>query len=383
MTAARRIVGRVVAGLALAAAIGRGAVAVAQPAGDPDAGVAAPGVDGGPVVVDGPGLTDVPRPQASASASPSQLQLGETLTLFVEVVFDARVTVNLPSTLDLAPAFDELRRSSKDEVRRDGTVKRIYQLELRAWELGELQLPPIQIGYWVGADRSWVVTNPVPLRILGLLGNVDDKTALIGDTPPVPLRRRDWRWALAAGVALAVIAVGLLAWRLRKRKPRPVTEAAVVAPVRARVRLTGAAERALAALTALERDGALGREPRAGYEQLVAILRRFWHEQFAVGIRDRTSAELVRALAKTSMPAAAREASATWLDRCDLVKYAAATPDLAARAADLAGARELVYAAIAAAAPAAVGAVGPARASAAAATAATTVDARPPGEVGP
>jgi hypothetical protein len=267
-------------------------------------------------------------------------------------VFDQRVTVNLPSTLDLGDSFDELRRSSRDEARTDGTRKRVYQLELRVWELGELQLPPIQVGYESGGDRSWVVTNPVPLRVLGMLGDVDDKTVMVGDTPPVPLRRRDWRWVIAAAVALTVMVMGFVIWRFRRRTPKLVATRAAAMPVRAaRVRLSGAAERALAALTALEKAGTLGSESRAGYEQMVAILRRFWHEQFAVGIRDRTSAELMRVLGRTSMPGAARAASARWLERCDLVKFAKAEPDEAERGADLATARELVYAALAAPSP--------------------------------
>lgn len=339
---AARTVGSAAAVLVLLVIAGA-AVAVAQPAPD-DAGVGQ--ADGGPLRYDGP-LIDVPRPQASASASPSELQLGETLTLFVEVVFDESVTVNLPSTLDLAPAFDELRRTSSDEVRRDGTRKRVYQLELRAWELGDLAVPPIQVGYSSpGGGRSWVVTNAVPLRVLGLLGNVDDKTALIGETPPVPLRRRDWRLPLAAAVVLAAGLIALVAWRWRKRKPRPVAPAAVLPRRVVKVRLSGAAERALAAIAAIEQDGVLVREPRAGYERLVAVLRTYWHEQFGVGIRDRTSAELVRALGKRGLPEPARAASAAWLERCDLVKYAKEEPGEAESAEALATARELVHASL-------------------------------------
>jgi hypothetical protein len=330
-------------------------VARAQAPADVDAGVAAGvDVDAGPVNVDGPSLVDIGRPQASAYASPSQLQLGETLTLYVEVVYDAQVTVNIPSTLDLAPAFDELRRTSHDELRTDGTRKRVYELELRAWELGDLTLPPIQVGYAAGGERSWVVTNAVPLRVLGLLGDVDDKTALAGDTPPVSLRRRDWRWVIVAAAVLAVIIIGVVAWRLRKRKKPDVATVMVPGPARTvrAVRLTGPAERALAALAALEKDGVLASEPRAGYERMVGIMRTFWHEQFRVGIRDRTSAELMRAVGKAGMNRPAVEASARWLEGCDLVKYAKVEPRSEESAGDLERARGLVYAAVGARSPA-------------------------------
>ncbi|HVV81940.1 MAG TPA: hypothetical protein VHE35_02630, partial [Kofleriaceae bacterium] len=136
-------------------------------------------------------------------------------------------------------------------------------------------------------------------------------------------------------------------------------------------RLGGAAERALAALAALDKAGTLAAEPREGYDQLVAILRRFWSEQFGVGVRDRTSGELVKALGKTAMPPPALAASARWLERCDLVKYAAVEPDDARRATDLQGARELVYAA--------VSAIAPPPGSGAAAGAATAAGAAPAG----
>lgn len=328
-------------GAAALVALALATSAHAQPT--PDGGVPAP--DGGPAAVDGPRLVDVSPPQVSASAAPSELPLGETFTLFVEVVFDEQLTVNLPSTLDLAPLFDELRRTSRDEVRTDGTRKRIYQLELRAWELGDLTLPPIQVGYAAGGERSWVVTNAVPLRVVGVLGDADDKTALLDDAPPMTLRRRDWRWPLALAALVVVAAVVLLARRFRRR-PQAAT-AMVAAPTRtARVRLPGSAERALAALAALEAAGTLGREPRVGYEELVVILRRFWNEQLGVGIRDRTSGELVTALGKTSLPAALVADSRRWLDRCDLVKYARVVPDAAAIAEDLGAARALVRAAV-------------------------------------
>jgi hypothetical protein len=151
--------------------------------------------DAGPprIVIDGPTLLGIGKPQVSASASPTELRLGDKLTLFVEVVFDEHVTVSVPAGLDLAPAFDELKRSSVDERRSDGTRKRVYQIQLQAGSWATCGLPPVQVTYSVGGDSSWVVTNEVPLRIVGSIDAIDDPNALLGATPPVPLRR-DWLW---------------------------------------------------------------------------------------------------------------------------------------------------------------------------------------------
>jgi len=317
--------------------------ALATAAAAQDAGVAPP-PDAGPIVVDGPELLGIARPQASAAAAPSRVRLGDTFTLFIDVIFDEQVTVNLPSTLDLGDSFDEVKRTSgKDEVRTDGTRKRTYQIQLRPWELGELRLPPFQVGYTVGGQRSWVVTNAVPIEVIGQLGDVDDKTALLDDTPPVPIESRDWRWAMVAAAAAAVIVVAVIARRLRRR---PLAPAMIVATTTAggieRPRLSGPAERALAALDELDRAGTLVSAPRDGYDELVAILRRFVHDQFGVAIHDRTTDELLAALARTSISRSALVAARAWFARCDLVKYAAERPDAAHSRGDLDAGRALV-----------------------------------------
>jgi hypothetical protein len=328
-------------------------VAVAQPDPPPpppppgglDAGVAAPAPDAGPIIVDGPDLLGLARPQASAAAAPSRVRLGDTLTLFVDVVYDEKVTVNLPATLDLSPYFEETRRSSADERRTDGTRKRTFQIQLRAWELGDLRIPPIQVGYTAAGQQSWVVTNAVPIEVTGSLSDVDDKTALLGDTPPVQLRRRDWRWPIGVGAGLVVLVLALVVWRVARR-PRALPPTVVFTrPAAIRVRMSGPAERALAALDELEAAGTLVDDPRTGYDRMIEIVRVFAGEQFSVAILDRTSDELLRSLARP-MPKPAHRLLRRWLARCDLVKYAAERPDASGSARDLAGAREVVVASV-------------------------------------
>lgn len=315
--------------------------AAAQDAGPPDAGVP----DAGPIVVDGPDLLGMAKPQASAAAAPSRVRLGDTLTLFVEVVYDEMVNVNLPATLDLDPYFEEVRRSSSDERRTDGTRKRTYQVQLRAWELGDLRIPPIQVGYTAAGQQSWVVTNTVPVEVTGSLSDVDDKTALLGDTPPVALKSRDWRWPIALAAVLLVALIAFVAWRLLRKKPALQPAVQFVPPVAIKMKMTGPAERALAAIDALEQAGTCVDDPRAGYEALVGIMRTFATEQFGVPILDRTTDELLRSLGR-HMPRPAHALARRWFARCDLVKYAAERPERDRSRRDLAGAREVVVEAV-------------------------------------
>lgn len=322
------------------------AAAAAQDAGPPADGGTAPGVDAGPIIVDGPDLLGLARPQVSAAAAPSRVRLGDALTLFIEVVYDDKVTISLPSTLDLAPYFEETRRTSADETRTDGTRKRTYQVQLRAWELGDLRIPPIQVGYTAGGQQSWVVTNTVPVEVTGTLGDVDDKTQLLGDTPPVTLRSRDWRLPMIALAATVVGIIALVAWRLSRRKPTAAPAPMfVTAPVIPRARMSGPAQRALDALEALAQKGTLVRDPRVGYDELVGIMRTFAAEQYGVPIFDRTTDELLRSLARP-MSGSLHATTRRWFARCDLVKYAAERPLADGSERDLAGARDLIHEAV-------------------------------------
>lgn len=370
--------------LALLLIAGVAGIAAGQPSPPPDAGVPGTGNDAGPprIVIDGPTLLGIGKPQVSASASPTEMRLGDKFTLFVEVLFDENVTVSIPSGLDLAPAFDELKRSSVDERRSDGTRKRVYQIQLQAWELGDVRLPPVQVAYSVGRETSWVVTNEVPLRIVGSIDAIDDPNALLGATPPVPLHRRDWR-VIAAIVVASAIAIGGIVWllvrrylrnRRRRVAPRreeplldslaappaevpgdevaasavPTTRAATKAPVVRAVWLTphnvgDAARRALDALDRLDQSGALRTEQLVGYRTMVGAVRTFLLEQFALPSRHRTSRELVTSLGKTSIGPDERAGVEAWLASADLVKFANAV-DAADGADALARARELIVA---------------------------------------
>lgn len=373
--------------IGLAALAGGVAPAVAQ---SDDAGVPddAGGPDAGRVVIDGPTLLGIGRPQVSAMAAPSEVRLGDKLTLFIEVTYDEQVAVSVPAGLGLQPTFDELRRSSVEDRRTDGTRKRVYQIQLQVWDIGDLRIPPIEVTYTVGRERSWVVTNEVPVRVVGTIDAIDDPDAFLGATPPVALKRRDWRWIIG-GIAVGLLATGgLIAWIVSRRKPRPPAPVPVVVPaaggeraddgrgegvapapvvdatrprepdaslglfvvtLEARRLLGDAARRALDALDALERSGAIAADPREGFRALVQIIHTFAVEQYHLPPRHRTSSELVIALGRTAMPPASIGEAAAWLARCDRVKFGAAgVDDRGARA--LSDARALV-----------VGAAGPRR----------------------
>ncbi len=324
------------------------AVAVAVALAVAVAGVAR--ADTGSAVLVQPPL-EAGAPEVSAAASPSVVRLGAQLTLFVTVTFDPGVEVNLREPVELGPAFEVRTRDSRDRDGPNGKRVREYQLAVFAWEVGDLQLPPVAVTFTLAGHAGQVATNAVPVRVESMLGAVQDDPRPRADEPPAELTARDWFWlAVASGVGGLVLAGGGgLVWARRRRAPIQLAPARQLAR---RLDLPG--ERALALLLAIERSGVLDREDtrKAGYAQMVAAIRAYVGARYRVATADLTSAELVRALAPVA-PVTERLHVEAWLERCDVVKYGGLRATTAEGRSVLGAARTLVVETTATEAPAA------------------------------
>ncbi|MGE3768740.1 MAG: hypothetical protein AB7L94_41195 [Kofleriaceae bacterium] len=269
-------------------------------------------------------------PEVNASAFPTAVRLGGRFTLIVTATFGAGVEVNLKEPFDLGPAFEVRKRVSEDRPRGDGKTTREWQIDVLAWELGDLRVSGITVTYTVNGAVGQVDTNPVRIRVDGVLGDqVDDPKALRDLQPPTELIVDDWFWLLVGGGALWLVAIVALYWYLegRRRKRYRLLTGGVVARPR---KMDMTSEKALAALLEIERSGVL-REAgtrREGYAKMVEVIREYLGARYRVATLDLTSSELVRSLAKVA-PAEERRLVETWLDACDLVKYGGfpTTPD--------------------------------------------------------
>ncbi|HVK87653.1 MAG TPA: BatD family protein, partial [Kofleriaceae bacterium] len=296
---------------------------------------------GAPVVIQLP--TDVMAPQVNASAYPTAVRLGGRFTLIITATFGDGVVVNLREPVDLGSAFEVRRKVSEDKRHSDGKTTREWQLDVTAWELGDLRIDPITVTYTVGGRAGQVETNAVRLRVDGVLGDVvDDPKAMRGLQPPTRLVSRDlfWLWvaAIAGTVVIGVIAFVMIQRRRRRRRVR-LTGGFVAVP--RRIDMTG--ERALEALLAIKASGALDDEPRRkdGYAEMVEVIRDYLGARYRISSHELTSSELLRRLARAA-PAEELDLIETWLGRCDLVKYGGVRPTAAEANGVLDDARALI-----------------------------------------
>jgi hypothetical protein len=284
-------------------------------------------------------------PEVRAAASPSVVRLGAHFTLYITATFGRGVEVNLREPVDLGRAFEVRRRLSEDQPSAAGGTTREWQLDVTPWELGDLQLAPIAVTFTVAGRAGQVQTNAVPLRIVGVLGDlVDDPKLMRGLASPTGLTMRDWFWiwlSAAGGAALGVIVVALWARRRRSHRTLQLVGGAIARP--RRIDMTG--ERALERLLAIEQSGVLDRDAdrKAGYAEMVEVIRDYLAARYRIAIHDLTSSELIRRLHELA-PHEEVELVETWLDGCDLVKYGGARVAPAEAGKTLDDARALIVA---------------------------------------
>jgi hypothetical protein len=290
---------------------------------------------------------DVAVPDVSAAASPSAVRLGEKFTLFITATYAADVEVNVREPIELGPAFEVKRKVSSDRPSPDGRKIREWQLEVYAWELGDIAVPPIAVTFTSQGKAGQLATNHVPMKISGMLGDlVDDPKLVRGDAPPVRLMTRDYFWAWVVGGvagALAIAIVTLYVLKKRKSRVRTLIGTLVMASAATPRRLDMTSERALERLLALEQSGALDRDEdrKAGYAEMTGVIREYLGGRYHVATLDLTTAELMRSLAKVA-PDDERAQIAAWLERCDIVKYGGMHASAGDAHAVLDGARTLV-----------------------------------------
>jgi len=296
----------------------------------------------GPTIIQIP--TDANAPQVSAAASPTTVTLGHKFTLFVTATFEAGVEVNLREPLDLGPAFEVTRKLSEDKPTGDGRTTREWQIEVIAWDLGDLVIPPIAVTYTAFGKASQVGTNTVKLQVNGLLGDVvDDPKAMRDNAPPKDLLTRDWFWLyVSIGGALLIGSLITIIVLIRNSRRRRMALGGIGVRLVSR-KFDSASERALYRLLEIERSGALDRDDdrKQGHADMVEVIREYIASRYHVVTQDLTSSELMAKLRPVA-PEAERTTIESWLERCDIVKYGGLQAASAQAADTLAAARSLV-----------------------------------------
>jgi hypothetical protein len=220
-----------------------------------------------------------------------------------------------------------MRRTNTKSTNAAGEPVREFELELMAWVVGDMQIPPIEVTYAYKGTVHRIHTKPVPIRVISMIGDGEEKLRDIA--PPVSVEREDYT-LLYIIIGLVVAILGALFRRqlrrwvnrwvqrlfFRKRRRRRRGPVATERPL-------GPAEEALVALDQLEQSEALTADDRQPfYVELSVIVRRYLGRRFQIRALDLTTGEVKRRLGGLPEGPQVIDLLGDLLDHADLVKYA-------------------------------------------------------------
>ena len=258
-------------------------------------------------------------PVVETAVSATTAAVGDPITVAVTVRHAADAVVRWPDPVDAAP-FELLGPPApQSTAAADGGVESRLELRVAAFELGELEFPPLDLEVVdAGGDATVLVTEAAAVTIESVGRDEGGDIRDIKGPLAIPFAVVTLLPWIAALLMLAAAA----AWLYRRHRRRTRPEALVPAlPPRP------AHEVAREALDALEAAGLLERgEIKTYHIRLSDILRVYVEGRFGVDAMEMTTGEVIDGLLRTDADRGAVADLRRVLDRCDLVKFAKLRP---------------------------------------------------------
>jgi len=245
--------------------------------------------------------------------------VGDRITMTVTVDHAASAQARLPDSLSVSPFEALATRVLPVETTPDG-VRSTFAITLTAFELGELEIPSVPVEV-VAADGSVeeLETDRYGVEVVSV--GADESGDIRGIRGPFGIPISSIVVALWVLVPLLLaLVLYFLVQRLRPRgedAPRPALGPLPRPPH----------EVALEALDALAASSLLERGQVKEYHIAASdILRTYVEERFRVEALEMTTREVLDGLAAAGADASFRVGLRTFLEACDLVKFAKARP---------------------------------------------------------
>ena len=264
------------------------------------------------------------------------IHVGDPVSVRLSVDHPEGWTVAWADSLDIAP-FEVLRydRSAPAASPAGDGMRSSAALTVTSFELGELDIPAIAVA--VTAPDGTVhtlLTDPFRIGVesIGL-----DESGDIRDIKGPLSIARSW-WVLLFWLVLAAAAGGAAVYLHRRTRARPGSETSKPAPPPRPFHVL-----ALEALDALEASSLLERGQVKEYHVRISeIIRGYVEGQLEVPALELTTREVVDGLRRAALGWEISERFRTFLERCDLVKFAKLRPGADESRALMVRARALV-----------------------------------------
>ena len=259
------------------------------------------------------------EPAVETTVSATAAAVGDPVTVVVTVRHAAGTEVRWPDPVDAAP-FELLDPpATQTTAAADGGVESRLELQVAAFELGELSFPSLNVEVVdAEGEETTLATEAVPVAVESVGRDEGGDIRDIKGPLAIPFAVVTLLPWIAVLLALAAAAAWL--YRRHRRRARPEALVPTLPP-------RPAHEVAREALDALEAAGLLERgEIKTYHIRLSDIVRVYVEGRFRVDAMEMTTGEVLDGLNRTDADRGAVADVRRVLDRCDLVKFAKLRP---------------------------------------------------------
>ena len=266
--------------------------------------------------------------------------IADPIVYTVEVLAPADLLVEPPMPAQQLGPFEVREIQFLPPEEPGGELQRtLFRWTLVPYQTGRLEIPPVQI---VVADTSGAAdtlrTGAQPIEVVSL---EPDLQGGIRDIKPPEELPRGWAWIGWAIGGLVLLTGGLWLLRFLRRRwlHRGLEEIPYQGPPRPAYQIALEELDRIAALHLL--DKGMFKEH---YIQTSDTIRRYIEGRYAIGAMELTTWELIGQMKRTAVPEDHHESFRSFLEECDLVKFAKHIPPAEVRETLLDRARRMVLA---------------------------------------
>jgi hypothetical protein len=257
----------------------------------------------------------------SSSVDKNRIHLGDLIHYSIQVVHDDSVQVEMPGFAANLGQF-EIRDYSLAEPRKsEGKIITEASYTITTFFTGDFEIPPVAIKYIMGTDSALVLmTEPIHIVVESLLASEAGDIRDVKDPVEIP---KDWwqrlRWPILGLLAMLLVAAVVFIIR-RYRAGKSILPVREVPPRPAHEVALEALERLIAA------DLISRGETKQFYIEISEITRQYKHDRYFVVALEMTTTEVLSGLKAQDLGEEIEDHFGTFLNRCDLVKFAKFIP---------------------------------------------------------
>jgi hypothetical protein len=282
----------------------------------------------------------------SSSVDSARIHIGDLIHYSITVIHDDSVNVIMPGFAANLGGFEIRKYDIRDPEKKDGKTVLKASYTISTFFTGDFEIPPFAVRYTLGKDSTQhtIITDKIQIAVESMVSGEED----IRDVKPPLEIRRDWwytlRWVVAGLGALILILTAVLLYRrwksgksllpIREVPPRPAHETAIDA-------LDQLIASELAARTSrwiheVTGDTNLqqteswkneqGLEIKTFYSELSEILRQYINGRYFVVALEMTTSEVLDGLTEQKLDDEVFGLFKSFLEDCDLVKFARFVP---------------------------------------------------------